>query len=281
MSTPYGGPPSGPYPQQPYGPPSGPQPQQPYGPPSGPPAQLPYAAPVPGQPYGQPGGYGPSNPFQGQTADWGTRVLGYLIDGAIPTGIYLLFSAIMWGISVAILGSGTPKTSTLHTYALVATIVGVILWIGLIGFTFWNLAYKRGTTGQTIGQKVVKIKTISEETGQPLGFGGAFLRQICHFVDSIACSIGYLAPLWDEKNQTWADKIVKSVVIRVDPATAGMPPQPGMPGGYPQQSGAQPGMPPQPGAYPQQPGAQPGMSGGYPPPQQGRSGPYGQPPQQW
>src|SRR5690606_40248055 len=63
-------------------------------------------------------------------------------------------------------------------------------------FTIWNSAYRRGTTGQTIGQKMVKIKTVSEQTGQPVGFGNAFLRELCHALDSLACYVGFLAPLW-------------------------------------------------------------------------------------
>ncbi len=54
---------------------------------------------------------------------------------------------------------------------------------------------------------------MSQETGQPIGTGMAFVRDICHFVDGIICDIGYLWPLWDDKRQTLADKIVKTVVI--------------------------------------------------------------------
>jgi hypothetical protein len=32
-------------------------------------------------------------------------------------------------------------------------------------------------------------------------------------VDSVACFVGFLFPLWDAKRQTLADMIVKSVVI--------------------------------------------------------------------
>ena len=39
-------------------------------------------------------------------------------------------------------------------------------------------------------------------------------RYFLHIVDSLACYIGYLWPLWDEKRQTFSDKIVSSVVVR-------------------------------------------------------------------
>ncbi|MEB3367896.1 RDD family protein [Saccharopolyspora mangrovi] len=235
MNYPYGGPPSGP--QQPYGgPPSGPQPQQPFGPPSGPQPQQPYPPQqgYPPQPYGAPGVH-PA----GQLAEWGTRVLGYLIDGAIPGAVFFLLYIVSGFVAGAVASSG-DEDAAMTTMIILFVVLG-ILYLGLLGFTIWNTCYRRGTTGQTLGQKVAKIKTVSEATGQPIGFGNAFLRQICHVVDSAICGlpIGWLAPLWDEKKQTWADKIMKTVVVTAP-------------------------------EVPQAPGA-------FQPPQQG----YGQPPQQW
>ena len=60
---------------------------------------------------------------------------------------------------------------------------------------------------------MLKLRLVSEETGQPIGMLMAFVRDICHIIDSIICFIGYLFPLWDSKRQTIADKIVKTVVI--------------------------------------------------------------------
>ena len=95
-------------------------------------------------------------------------------------------------------------------------VVCVVLPLAGAALQIWNSAYRRGTTGQTFGQKMVKIKTVSEETGQPSGFGNAFLRDLCHVVDSMVCYVGYLMPLWDGKRQTLADKIVRTVVVRVN-----------------------------------------------------------------
>lgn len=284
MTNPYGGPPSGPQPQQPQGqqpyPQSGPQPQQAY-PQSGPmPQPQPYGQPPYGQaPYGQQpygGGYGqPVNPQN--YAHWGSRALGFLIDAVVP-GVIV---GVVGGIIGAIAGSSVDPydSSSVATAGLIGGLGSTVLYLALIVFMLWNMVFRRGRTGQTLGQKVAKIKTISEETGQPLGAGSAFLRYLCHFLDGIACYVGWLWPLWDEKRQTFADKIIGSVVVPApveQPAYPGYQPQAGYPqAGYPQQ--------PQPGGYPQQPQPgqpQPGQpQPGHPqqPPQQG----YGQPPQQW
>ncbi|MGI5242517.1 RDD family protein [Dactylosporangium sp. CA-139066] len=93
---------------------------------------------------------------------------------------------------------------------------GAVFWIFyLIGIVY--LAFNRwylGGQGASIGKKALGLRLIAEQTGQPLGMGMAFLRDLCHFVDSIICYIGWLFPLWDAKRQTIADKIVKSVVLK-------------------------------------------------------------------
>ena len=71
---------------------------------------------------------------------------------------------------------------------------------------------KQGRTGYSIGKGVLGIKLIAESDGQPIGAGMAFVRYLCHIVDGI-CYIGYLWPLWDRKRQTFADKIMKTIVI--------------------------------------------------------------------
>ena len=41
----------------------------------------------------------------------------------------------------------------------------------------------------------------------------AFVRDLAHIVDSVICYIGYLFPLWDARRQTFADKIMSTVVL--------------------------------------------------------------------
>lgn len=63
---------------------------------------------------------------------------------------------------------------------------------------------------------MAKTKLVKIETDQPIGFGMACVRHLCHLLEFV---IGFLWPLWDSKRQTFADKIVRTVVIRVDGAT--------------------------------------------------------------
>ena len=48
------------------------------------------------------------------------------------------------------------------------------------------------------------------------------MRQIAHYVDQLICYIGYLFPLWDDKRQTIADKLMTTVCVPLNaqPPTA-------------------------------------------------------------
>jgi uncharacterized RDD family membrane protein YckC len=164
-----------------------------------------YGAPPPPPGYGAPhGSWQPAGPSGysggGQLAEWPTRALGLLIDWALTVAIIVV------GIIVAaILGAVS---------SILGTLVGLLIYLVAFAFEIIQLI-KQGNTGQTIGKKIIGIKLIKEETGQPIGPGMSIVRQIVHFVDSVICYIGWLFPLWDAKKQTLADKIMGTVVITV------------------------------------------------------------------
>jgi len=92
-----------------------------------------------------------------------------------------------------------------------------------VAFAVWNSGYRQGRTGQSIGRRVTKTKLVKIETGEPIGFGMALLRQIFLVVTllypmGVVGFLGQLRSLWDPKRQTGADKIFKVVVIHIDDA---------------------------------------------------------------
>ncbi|WP_433165614.1 RDD family protein [Kribbella sp. CA-247076] len=143
------------------------------------------------QPYGQPG----FGAVPGNLAAWPNRVGGALIDGLIV--------GVPYGI-----GSALSANENLAIVAIVFYLIG-------IGLAIWNVVIRQGNTGQTVGKQVLGLKLVDANTGQPVGPGKAFLRQLTHILDSAACYIGYLWPLWDEKKQTFADKINNTYVIKL------------------------------------------------------------------
>ena len=93
-------------------------------------------------------------------------------------------------------------------------LIAILGYLGILAFVIWNQIIVQGQTGQSIGKKQIGIKLIAEQTGQPLGPLMTFVRMIAHVLDSI-CMIGYLWPLWDAKKQTFADKVMSSIVIKL------------------------------------------------------------------
>lgn len=79
---------------------------------------------------------------------------------------------------------------------------------------FYNTVYKQGTTTQSIGKRIVGIRCVRDADGSALGWLRQFVRYVLHILDTIPLFLGFLWPLWDGKRQTFADKLVKSVVIR-------------------------------------------------------------------
>ncbi|NJP22962.1 RDD family protein [Microbispora sp. SCL1-1] len=155
--------------------------------------------------YGQPGGY-PAP----ELAHWGLRVGATLIDGLIVGVPTWILSIIGSALSAGSVDQETGQVGSGFGIGLVLSLLAIVVALGL---GLW-LKHKEGTTGQTVGKKVVGIQTVKEQTGEYIGFGMAVVRYICHIVDGLPCYIGYLWPLWDAKRQTFADKIVGTVVVR-------------------------------------------------------------------
>jgi uncharacterized RDD family membrane protein YckC len=190
-----------------YGQPGGygaPPPSGGYGAP--PPQPGGYGAPPPPGGYGQPGGYGAPPPQPGAYGGPPPNPGGYPVSSYANwlqrAGAYLIDYAPVWVL--IIIGKAIGS----------AAILDLLVLIG-IGITAYNRWYEGGKTGQSWGKKALHLSLIGEATGQPIGGWMAFLRDLCHFIDSIICYVGWLIPLWDARRQTLADKIMRTVVIPV------------------------------------------------------------------
>ena len=70
--------------------------------------------------------------------------------------------------------------------------------------------------GQTLGKKAMSLRVQNISTGQNLDVVSAILREVVgKFLSSLVLCLGYFWMLWDDKKQTWHDKIAKSVVVKV------------------------------------------------------------------
>ena len=219
----YPPPQGGGYPPPP--PPGGYPPPPGYPPPQGAPGYPPPQGAPGYPPPQQQGGYAPPTAGpgpvlpQGAYTPWITRVLAYLIDN-VPAFILM---GIAWGIAFA---TGDTVCSE-YEYGYggycstspsgIGLTIAALAWIVSLAYLVWNYGYRQGTTGSSIGKSMMKFKVVSEKTWQPIGFGLSIVRWLAHIVDGLACYIGYLWPLWDAKRQTFADKIMTTVCVPLNP----------------------------------------------------------------
>ncbi len=103
---------------------------------------------------------------------------------------------------------------------IVNAILRLILGVGpgtglgaLVSFAYFT--YFHGRTGQTPGNAALGIRVVDIETGEVIGYGRAFGRALVAIVSALVVLIGYLWMLWDPRKQTWHDKAVGSIPVRV------------------------------------------------------------------
>ena len=194
-----------PPPYDPEQPPAEPPPSHPTMPP--PPAGWGQAPPPPGWGPAQAGG--PAAPtawgapaYGAPYAHWIKRVGATLVDSLVvlPVAIVVLI-----GFAVTSGNSGVADA--------IGAFLIILGYLAMFGVSIWNSIIRQGQTGWSLGKQVLGIRLIGERTGQPIGPGLTFVRALAHILDSLPCDLGYLWPLWDPKRQTFADKVMSTVVI--------------------------------------------------------------------
>ena len=128
-----------------------------------------------------------------ECASWGLRVGSSILDG--------LLLGLVSGVA-----------------SLLGDAAGNIAWVA---FAVWNAIYLQGTTGQTLGKRVVGTQLVRKVRRHPgtehlvaPGPATALLRRIAQILDSLSLGIGYLAPLWTQRRQTFGDLLSQTVVIK-------------------------------------------------------------------
>jgi uncharacterized RDD family membrane protein YckC len=172
-----------------------------------------YAAPAGTLPYVE--------QYFGPVATFGPRAKAGIID-ALVTMIGIIPLLIGMGMLIA----GAPTQDPLDPSQTVsgsgsAGLMGTGGIIMLLGFLLifaimlWNRVFRMGRTGQSIGKSVAGLKLIDNKTGQPIGPGKSFLRELVHGLANQIFYLSYLWMLWDSNKQTLGDLAVGSTVIKV------------------------------------------------------------------
>lgn len=135
---------------------------------------------------------------------WGARVVAALIDGLPIVVVYIVF-ALLFGENTA--ADGSMSTNLSGPPAL-------LFFLITIGWIVYNWGMKQGRTGQTLGKGIMNVAVFKAGTTEPLGTGLSVGRYFVHVLDALPCYLGYLWPLWDAENRTFADMILNTRVYK-------------------------------------------------------------------
>lgn len=144
-------------------------------------------------------------PTEDNLASFWIRLLAYLIDSIL---LSILISALAPGFVMETLEA--MKADTITPDATFARIK-----FNLIVFviaTLYNTLCEASEMRGSIGKKLCRL-VVSDEDGSKLSIRKALVRNLGKFVSGLALWIGYLAVLWDSRNQAWHDKWAKTYVL--------------------------------------------------------------------
>jgi uncharacterized RDD family membrane protein YckC len=123
-------------------------------------------------------------------APWWLRLVTQLIDWTILFICPALFACLLYSFS---------------------KVLGVSIFLIVLGFYLYNRVYLLGSRGYTIGSKANGVFFLTKDL-ETIGIGDAFIREVAKAMISGWLFLGFLWMLWDRHNQTWHDKLVGSRV---------------------------------------------------------------------
>ena len=86
-------------------------------------------------------------------------------------------------------------------------------WAGLPIQLLYEAVLISQWNGQTIGKKIMGVR-VTTTSGGKVDIMMAFIRSLSKILSALILLLGYLWMLWDEKSQTWHDKIANTYAVK-------------------------------------------------------------------
>ena len=135
-------------------------------------------------------------------ATFGARFGARFIDALVTLVVCAVGGAVAYGVATA--GSDGTTTDALVAYVVAAQVTGAIALYYLLGYS---------RDRRTVGYSIVGL-ALRRTNGSPVGFWHTFGRWLLAIVSWLPFGLGYLAPLWTDKRQTFHDSLAGTVVVR-------------------------------------------------------------------
>jgi uncharacterized RDD family membrane protein YckC len=173
----------------------------------------------------------PVSPGGQPLADFGNRLLAYLIDAAVLVGVTMIvalpaflifFFTIVRRTIEETAPDGTVPDADVGQILLAGLALEVGLFIFILAATYVYAVELMYKSGQTVGKRVMKLRVIPLDPATRLTRGMAAKRWLVQFVGGTVLPLftylDGLWQLWDKPYlQTLHDKFAQTVVIRVAP----------------------------------------------------------------
>jgi len=133
-------------------------------------------------------------------ASWGARAGAIALDVLVPLVVLATLTVVGW-------------TAPLRGWLWWVFVVSGALVFLAAAVNRWLLPAARGWT---LGRAAFAI-AVRAKDGTPVGAPRLVLRDLVHLVDTAALFLGWLWPLWDRQRRTFADLLLRTTVVRVQP----------------------------------------------------------------
>jgi uncharacterized RDD family membrane protein YckC len=161
-------------------------------------------------PYAAPQVYAPQTTYAG----FWIRFVARLVDGVvlgIPFAVLFSVLAVIGGVFANRTDSSNQNFQGATALVFGGTFILLYLIALVVQVGYW--IYFWGTSGSTLGMRLLRLRVVDANTGGPIGIARAVVRFLMTIVNSWACYIGWIWVAFDPRKQGWHDKVANSVVI--------------------------------------------------------------------
>ncbi|WP_317932713.1 RDD family protein [Halioxenophilus sp. WMMB6] len=116
---------------------------------------------------------------------------------------YVILAVVTNGLVLAIYGLDYYSAGEIRAGALIVS----YFFQPFIILGFW--LYRQATPGKM----AVTAKIVDARTGEEPSFAQYFGRFLGYIVSSVPCGLGFLWVAWDDRKQSWHDKMAGTVVV--------------------------------------------------------------------
>jgi Mce-associated membrane protein len=132
-------------------------------------------------------------------ASWLSRAGAFAVDVLFGLAVLAALALVAWTLPPF----GWAWWASIVTAGLVFLLIGVNRWLA------------PALTGWSLGRALFGIAVTRRDGGRP-GPWRLLARDVAHVLDTAALFVGWLWPLWDSRNRTLADLLLRTEVRRVD-----------------------------------------------------------------